>query len=420
MSRCERLHIAPTPVIGENSTVQLENSQSAEINSTLQIWHDFGFGRHFLAIIAIGSVTVLRWWKYLFLSSALTDEMIYLGSFQRVLDGESPFSEVGYLYPSATALVGAWALRWWDQGLILAVIRTVNILGLAVSLWVALAWLRGSWRTRVAVGSLLVVLAPSIGYGISSGNLSFAVSGMVLCGLMFWRRHPKLSGALLGLSVALKPLAPVAILVLLIHRSRGSGREHLWAATTAGAIAGGLILGLPHLEELFAVNLAIRATHSVSVFRLIHLAGWQISPFLLTTIVAAIAAMLARRQPMDILGLMILSTTAALAATALVRPHTLLLSLPLQVAALTICLSRFSQFRTQSDNERTSAHQPSYEVVLVCLAIGAIQFAEGATAISDQPTWFQWAGALPPALAPMVLAGYVQRMLKSPPNTQVP
>ena len=421
--------IAPRLPISKNSTVHSDRSQSSEINSALQKWRQFDFRSHLLAVLAIGSMAVLRWWKYVFLPSTLTDEMIYLGAFQRVIEGQSPFSEIGYLYPSATALVGAWALGWWEQGPILAALRIANILGLAVSVWIALAWLRGSWRLRVMVGGLLVVLAPSVGYGISSGNLSFAVSGMILYGLMCWRRRPGLCGVLLGLSVAIKPLAPVAILVLLVHRSQrnqrglsnnGGARAHIWAATTAGAIACGLILGLPHLEDLLTVDLAVRASRSISIFRLIHLLGWQISPFLLTAIVAGIAATLARRQPLDRLHLMILSTTATLAATALVRPHTLLLSLPLQVAALTIGLARFSRNRPRSRLEGNSTRLPFYELIFVCLAIGAIQFAEGATAIDDQPAWIQWIGASLPAFAPILLLGYVHKMRNCTRAIEVP
>lgn len=395
----------------------LKGSPPAEeiVKSALQKWENFGVGRHLLALSIISTVSILRWWKYVFLPSTLTDEMIYLGAFQRVLHGQSPFSEVGYLYPSAMALFGAWVLQWWDQGLILAVLRGANILGLAVSVWIALSWLEGSWRRRVTAGSLLVAVAPSVGYGISSGNLSLAVSGMVLYGLMNWHRWPVLCGVLLGLSVVIKPLAPVVILVLLVHRSHRQGKAHIWAAITAGAVAGGLILGLPHLEELFRVDLAVRASRSISIYRLLRLAGWNISPFLLTAIVAAIAVVLARRRPLDRLCLVVLSTTAALAATALVRPHTLLLSLPLQVAALTIGLHRL-----KSQGDRSSPRQSLYEVIFVCLAIAAIQFAEGATAIDDQPAWFQWAGALLPTLAPMVLARYVQMMRTADPTLQEP
>ena len=210
------------------------------VRSALQKWEDFGVGRHLLALSIISAVSILRWWKYVFLPSTLTDEMIYLGAFQRVLHGQSPFSEVGYLYPSAVALFGAWALQWLDQSLILALFRGANILGLAGSVWISLAWLRGSWHRRVMVGCLLIVLAPSVGYGISSGNLSLAVSGMILYGLMYWHRWPLLCGVLLGLSVVLKPVAPVAILVLLVHRRHRGDRAHVWTATTACTIAGEL------------------------------------------------------------------------------------------------------------------------------------------------------------------------------------
>jgi hypothetical protein len=394
-----------------NKFSQRISSQSCEgLRRSLQIWKDFGAARHLLAIGIIGAVAILRWWHHIFLQSPLTDEMVYLSAFQSVLGGESPFTEVAYLYPSATAFAGAWALRHFDQSFILVTLRGVNVLGLAATVWLSLAWLRGSWRRRLVVGSLFVALAPAVGYGISSGNLSLAISGMVLYGLMYWRRWPVLCGLVLGLSVVIKPMAPVAILVLLLHRSERAGRSHLWAAAVACAVSGSLILGLPHLEEMLNVNLAIRASRSISIFRLIHLAGWNISPFFLTAIVGVVACFLARRHTMDQLDLLILSITATLAATALVRPHTLLLSLPVQAAALDIGLSRFKEGRIKKNLGTTSNRRANYEVIFLILTIAAIQFAEGATAIDDQAVWFQWVGTLLPALAPIVLAGYVLKM----------
>jgi uncharacterized membrane protein len=192
-------------------------------------------------------VVAVRWWRPLFSGEPQNDEMMYFGGFAAVARGDSPYTHSGYLTFSFLAYAGGWALEHLGRAPTIGLLRMINITGLAIAVWCSMAWIPWSWRQRVLAGALFIALAPAVGFAMILGNLSLAMAGLVIAGLMFWPQIPKTSGLLLGLSVVAKPVAPGAVITLLTHRPNRPGRKHLVAASVATAVAGLISLVPPHL-----------------------------------------------------------------------------------------------------------------------------------------------------------------------------
>ena len=114
------------------------------------------------------------------------------------MEGESPYGWGGYLYPPLFALGGAWLWETLGRGGLLAVLRVVNLAGAVVTVWCAMVWLPLTWRWRLAAGLGVIALSPAMVQGLTFGNVSLWVSGMLVVGLLLWTRFPVTSGVLLG------------------------------------------------------------------------------------------------------------------------------------------------------------------------------------------------------------------------------
>lgn len=372
-------------------------------------WRNESPGRHALAIALLILVAASRWWRQVFDPLPQNDEMIYFAAFRAVTEGSSPFTVSGYLAFSFLAHAGAWALEHLGRAPTLALFRLANLTGLAVCVWCSSAWIVWSWRYRLLAGVAFVALAPSVGFGVELGNLSLLMAGMVVAALLFWPRAPTFSGALLGLSVAVKPVAPGAIVALLFHRPRGGGRRHLLTAGIATAVTAAIVLGSPHLETVLSKDIWFRLARTVSPYRFAHLLGLRGSEPIVLALVILVAVAFARSRSMGATQCYALAATAAIAATPVVWPHTLLVTLPLQILALLVLHHRWTDGKQPGQHGRSGRRALRVEAALVILAVVAIQTAEGATNIYDQHLLIQWLGAIPPAVAPAALTGYLFR-----------
>jgi hypothetical protein len=329
--------------------------------------------------------------------------MIYFAAFDAVAAGSSPFTVSGYLAFSALAYTGAWILDVAEQPLTLALFRSANLIGLGVCVWLSSAWLAWTWSRRLLASVLFVALAPAVGFGVELGNLSLLMAGMVIFALLSWPRRPLLAGSLLGLSVAVKPVAPAAIVALLFHRSDRVGRRHLVTGGTALAVSALIVLASPHLDSVLSKEIWFRLARTVSPYRFAHLLDLRGSEPIFFGLVLLLTAVIARRRVLGPTQCYALAATAAIAATPVVWSHTLLVTLPLQVLALLVLHQRWSP----GGSDRPASVR--FEAALVILAVVAIQTAEGATNIYDQHLLIQWLGSIPPAIAPAALTGYVIR-----------
>ncbi|MGH9464108.1 MAG: hypothetical protein ACRD0X_00575, partial [Thermoanaerobaculia bacterium] len=233
---------------------------------------------------------------------------------------------------------------------------------------------------------------------------SAVVVGLISTALIAWPTVPLLAGLLLGASLAVKPLAPGVLAVLLAHRPVGGGRRHLLTVAVAALVASALILPLPYLDGMLSVpasssRLLIR---TVSPHRIAYLLGWHDNAVPLSLGLLAVAVWVSRRRPRTPEVVALLAAVTAIGATPVVWSHSLLLTLPLQVLALDRAASRWRAVRGSPRERRLVT-----EGVFVALGAAAIQFAQGAQGIYDRGLALQLAGAALPAFAPAALAAYV-------------
>lgn len=357
---------------------------------------------HLLAVLLLLLVLLLRHQPVALAAEPINDESIYFDAFERVARGASPFGRSGYLTFSLLAHLGAWSLDTVGAAGTLILLRLANYAGAAIAVWCAAGFVARDWWLRLAAAALYLALAPAVAFGVFVGNLSLAVSGMIVVALVVWTRRPVVAGLLLGTSVVAKPLAPGAIVALAARRGDAGERRHLIAAGLAAAIALAVIALSPGLDRVVAIDPFPRLARSVSPHRLLHLLGWSGGVIWLSLAIALAVAFVARRRRLDVVHTMALATTAAVATTPLVWSHTLLVTLPLQAICLDIAWRRYRE-RAGGRTRRPLA----VELIGVALAVAAIQLAEGATNIYDQPLWIQWLGALPPIAAPAALTAYL-------------
>jgi hypothetical protein len=302
-----------------------------------------------------------------------------LQAFRSVSGGESPYLRAAdgldFLYPPPFAWLGARALEALGERAVVLILRLANLLGLAVALWCSfrsVQW-RPAWSLATATAYVLLA-PPSIRHGLGSGNASFAVVGAILLALALSRRHPWSTGLLLGVSGALKPIAPVGLVVWACHRSHLLDRRRLRAAAVGAGLAGALFLASPFLHEFLSLELRVDEwplRRSVSLFRWLHLTGLPISALGTLLLVTCAALWIARRAPLSLRQFEVVSIVGMTLATSALWSHTLLLALPLQVMAFDRWLER------RRRGARVNAALERYELAFVALAAASLQFVDG-------------------------------------------
>ena len=361
-----------------------------------------------LAITILASVTVARWASTLFSPAPLFDEAIYLDAFRTVAAGQSPYSVYGYYYPPPFAVLGGWLLTTLGQPLLLLLIRGLVVLGLVLTVWLSLIWWRTPVWRRLVVGGLYLCVAPAVGLGMRTGNISFLVIGAIIPALMFWKFRPILSGLLLGSSVAIKPIAPLAALVLLVHRPGEGGYRQVVAGLTAGMAMLGSLFPIVAFLEMFSQNIAaLSLNRSISLHRLFSLAGIEINPLIAVVIVGVIAIVVSRLRPLDEADLLCVALTAAIWSVPLIWTHTLLLTLPVQMLAVVRALDRRRYWRSKGTRSNRTVEIHRFELWLVLVSVASIQLAEGAGSVDRMDSWIQLTALGIPFVAPAALAGYV-------------
>lgn len=337
-------------------------------------------------------VGLARFGPALFAPEPIEDEVVYFSAFESARHGDSPYVD-GFFYSPGFAALGAGLEESLGRGRTLGLIRGLNLAGLAILVWLALAFLDVGVWSRLLVGAAFIALAPAVRLAMAWGNLSPLVIALLLLALTFWLDRPVLAGLALGLSLAIKPIGPLALLVLLAHR--GPARR----AATLSCVIAALVASSAYLSPFLADFLALGSGfpnrgRSAGLQQVLAGFGLEVGSSWLALIVAVLAIFLARRFFWSRLALLNFAGVMALLATPLVWSHTLLLVLPLQVMALSCALRRDKQ--------------PN-ELILVLSLILAIQLCEG---LGGVETWSApWRGFFVaiPALAPALLAFYVAR-----------
>lgn len=367
--------------------------------------------RHALAVGAIFAATAIRFYPALGSVEPLGDELAQERAFQQESAGQSPYLDGTYVYPPSLLRIGA-ALRQLPLASPFLPLRGLALLGLAIVLWSATAWLTGRTWLRLGLAIAYALLAPGVRQGVELGNLSFAVGGMIVLGLLVWERTPLGSGLLLGASLLFKPLAPAAMVALFYQRA-AKGHRHQVAVGVAVVAAALPLLADPELGAFLR-----HGSHSfvlertVSLHRFLALAGLPGAATALTLLLLAAVAAVARRWVRDRDQLLAVALAGCVTVTPVVWNHTLVLTLPLQAMALAIATSRLRRAAPQERRWR------GWELTGIALAVAALTFAEGATGIDDRAVALQVFATLPPALAPAFLAAYVLRFRNSSTDPQ--
>lgn len=370
-------------------------------------WKGLGPRVHLACLLVLALVPVVRWWPTVSETTLpLGDEVEYFAAFEHVVEGRSPFAEDDYLYPSVFAYAGAWSMDHLGRTTTDVLLRAINLLGLAVAIWCSMAWLPWSASRRLAAGVAFILVAPQVSYSILFNNFSLAVAGMLLGGLLLASRSSLAAGLLLGGSVALKPIAPMAVGCLLFAHRETEDRRLRWAAMVAIVAAAAFILPDPHLDELLALTGdSERMAASITLHRFPQLFGFTPNALWISVPLALAAIAFVATRRLGRARLLCFAVTASLAVTPLVWSHTLVALLPLEVLALTIAAHRWQTLRHRP---RGSSPLPVWlEPVLVVLAVASIQLSSGAGSIGDRHVVLQFFGAGVPAVSPLALLGYL-------------
>jgi len=342
---------------------------------------------------------------YLTAPEPLWDERVWLEAGELLAGGESPYAHRLYNYPPPLVQLAAAAESGGWTAALVAAQRAVNLAGVVAV--AALAASFAPWRPR---GRLLLALAaacsPIVGHALSFGNLSPLIAAAALGALALERRRPAASAVLLGASVAVKPLALGAGLFLAGHRLvAGPRRPRPWAAL-GWPLATALLLvpGLALLPGMLArVAPAYYDPHHLSLKRALSGLGLEVPPPVIAAVVVVAAVVLLRRRPLAERETMLVAPVVSLLALPIVWAHTLVFTLPLQVAAL----ARLVERARAHGAERRLERRVALEVVGVVLALAAIHGSAAAGVINDWPAGVQVVVSLLPTLAPAALLAYV-------------
>lgn len=382
-------------------------STPERLRTAFAAWAGWPLRRHVAGVLVLAAVAVLRHGAAVTDREPLVDEVFYLAAFHLAADGDSPYAKSGFYYPPAFAYAGGFLLRPLGEGGLLVLLRGLNLLSLGFVVWLATAWLGSSlgsrpWWRGVAVGAAVICLAPGAWLGLLLGNLSFLAMAPVLGGLLWWRRQPIGAGLMLGASLAVKPLAPVAILVLFAHRPFEQGSRHRLAAGVALAAGVLLLLVPPGLDEMLSQPVEeLTQARIVSLHRFLGHVGLAVDPIWVAAVVALALVITVRAAgPLGSGQLLFVAAAGAALATPLLWNHTLLMTLPLQAAALHLACQRLRAAPAMEHKTRR------YELAFVLLGVAALLFVNGG-GVDDRHLALQALVVAVPSLAPAALAAYV-------------
>ena len=394
-------------------------NQPHSLDQHLDEWAAQGLWRHLSALTLIALVAVVRWHHCVLSGDALIDEETYLAAFRTMAEGSSPYDVGSFHYTPFFAWVGAQSIARVGEFATLQILRWSSLAGLAVAAWCSSAWLAVSRGTRLALAAAFVAMAPGVDAGLCTGNVSFAVIGVILPALIFWSRRSVLAGAVpaglaLGATVAAKPLAPLALVALFFHRpTTTEGRRHQLAALLGGLTAAALLLPMiSRLGEMSAQPIhRLSYARSFSLHRLFALAGFEVNAPAIVITGAVAVAVLVFFLPLDRSQLLAVAVSISVLTTPIIWDHTLVMTLPVQVMALAVAAARWRAASGQASRNRT------YELVLVALGALAIQFSGGVGAVDELSRAAQFAFIALPCFAPTLLTAYVLVSTGSPGST---
>ncbi len=346
------------------------------------------------------------------------DEPDFVEAAELVAAGQSPYLQEKYNYPPPFAALGAVVLKHGGTPLFLGLMRGANLLAVSGLALFAAGFAGLSARGRFALAAALVALLPLVHYTFWVGNTTAIAAGLALAGWHLGDRRPLSGAALVGVSLAFKPIALAGALYLAARWLLGgaAGRSHASAALEAVAWAPVAALCLsPWASELPAMLHRMAAPpifspRNLSLRRIGEGFGLDLPAAAITLAVLAAALLLARRRPVDGIDRLHTAPVVALLALPVVWAHGFLIVLPLQVAAARRWWER-----------RAFRREPSWRSVAerwgVPLALALLQASASAGVEFDAPAGLRALIVLLPVLSPLALLVYL-RGAGSPAMTQ--
>lgn len=369
-------------------------SPSDIFEESRQSWRQLTRYQHSVAVLLLILLSLLRWPASVS-NHPRGDEKVYLAGFTEVLNGDSPYTVRGFYYPPGFARLGAWVLDWGGQVGVLFALRLANHVGICLVIWLAMSWLPLRLGQRWLVGALVLCLSPAIHGGIVWGNVSFAAIALVIFGLQCWEKSVLLAGLLLGVGLAVKPLAPGALAVLVAHRPQDVRSRPMRVVAVAIVVGAVGMLPLSQLRQMLALSPGSLAySRSVSLQRFLATLGLEVPHSATAVLVLVLVMALAYRRNLSSVQLECLAIAAITLATPIVWGHTLMITLPIQAMASCAALMRYR------------AHGRLREPIFVALAILMIHCGRAA-GIDGLAHYLQALLLAFPVLTPTLLAGYV-------------
>jgi hypothetical protein len=359
--------------------------------------------------LLLAAFLVLRFWTSLTAAETRIDEGAYLRAFEVTRQGGSPYREHGFLYLPAFAVLGGHAVDWLGAGKVRWGLRAATVAGAAAVVWLSATLLPWTTPWRLAASTAYLAAAPGVSLALRTGNVAPVAGALIVAGLLFWPRAPAASGALLAASLPWKPLGVLALPLLGAHRPAGGGRRHLVAAAVGVATAAAVALcGVDYLRDFLRFGAALesedfRVSRTVSLHRLLLALGLPVGRLEVAIAITVAALLLARSRAWTRNGFLCFALAACCLSVPALWPHSLLMTLPIQILALRRALG--SQGAASADGGARRARR--YQLAAVACGVAALQWSDGVGGLDPHPSLALAAALLPAVLAPPLLALYV-------------
>ena len=221
------------------------------------------------------------------LADRLMDERFFVDAFELVAHGRSPYESPGYLYPPPLAEWGGRATRAFGLRPTLIVLRAANAIGAALIAWASATIAVRRFAPRVVAAIAFLFVPQFVASGVQLGNPSALTAGLIGLGMVCVMRRPRLAAIPLGVSLAIKPMAIGAVIVLALQRRTRAVVLSLPVAAAIVALTPRYFRGFMHQQQA----LDRLAGGNISVHRVLALFGaappaWIVSAAVLLGFVA--------------------------------------------------------------------------------------------------------------------------------------
>ncbi len=331
--------------------------------------------QHGLIVLGLWTVSIGLFWPWIVSSpKGLADSGAYLAGFQAVRDGLSPYVHPRFLYPPLFAHAGAWLGQRLGLSAVAILLQLFDLLAASSLVWISLTLVVSRRGVRLIAAPVLLALLPPIGDSIRSGNVAVAIASLTLVVGLLWPRMPLLAGALLGLTLAAKPMALGLLPVLVLQQA--TSRRRSWLAAALAAALALASLGLYPEESLSMFRRASVAcgARTVSLHAAFREMGLPIPALAITALVALAGGIIVHRggRGLGVISLAYLSCAFSLCMLPVISTGSLALGVPLIVAAAAFVLRRVLQQWWQGAESKRRAVRD-----LLFVGVGAAAFCGG-------------------------------------------